>query len=252
MEKISYYKKLIEKSVNDTNLLQCINLGSWDPRAHDILQFNCVQLLPLDAQCPFSSSRTSEHQHIKCCCGHQSLCNYNVDIINRASTKSIPNLCEYNNEYQYFLHDYFYPTQLDANHSCLLHFISGNALHDMSQFLPKEDSISFFLPGSAIQPTDFSYALLKPNACDYVDVDLKHDYLRTRYCYKSTELLEHFETEFMPMRLFACRCETAPGEAPCDSILKQNIAEKAKNSVKLFCFLHVLDKFFAKYFIKSY
>ncbi|VBB34118.1 unnamed protein product [Acanthocheilonema viteae] len=231
-----YYKKLIEQSINITNSFQCVNLSNWDARAHDILQFNCAQLLPIDAQCPFSSSRNLEHQHIMCCCGHRSFCNYNADMIKRASAKSFPDLCEYNNEYQYFLHDYFYPTKLDANHSCLLHFVSGNALNDMSQLFSKENSIIFFLPGSAIQPIDFSYALLKPNECDYLDVDLKHDYLRTRYCYESTKLLKYFETEFMPMRLFACRCETTPGEARCDSILKQNIAEKAKNSKrKYYC-----------------
>ncbi|KAL3983292.1 hypothetical protein ACH3XW_50605 [Acanthocheilonema viteae] len=92
----------------------------------------------------------------------------------------------------------------------------------MSQLFSKENSIIFFLP--------------EPNECDYLDVDLKHDYLRTRYCYESTKLLKYFETEFMPMRLFACRCETTLGEARCDSILKQNIAEKAKNSKqKYYC-----------------
>lgn len=140
---------------------------------------------------------------------------FQIDFINRAAAKSIPNLCEYNNEYQYFLNDYFYPALPVANHSCLLHFISGNALRDMSHFFPKEDSVIFFLPGisfhtfsnlftqsliinkiliqyshitiiffslvlfffffflgSAIQPIDFSYALLEPNECDYLDVDV--------------------------------------------------------------------------------
>ncbi|VDK68316.1 unnamed protein product [Litomosoides sigmodontis] len=227
-EEMDYYKQLIEKSANITQRFQCINVSSWDARAHDLVQFNCAQLLPLDAQCPFNASRALEHQHIMCCCGHRSFCNYNVDIVKRAAAKTIPNLCQYNNVYQYFVHDYFYPTEPDVDHSCLLHFISGNALRDMSHLFPSEDSIIFFLPGSAIQPIDFSYALLKPNECDYLD--LRKDYLRTRYCYESSTLLKYFETEFMPMRLFACRCETAPGQPPCDNILKENIAEKAKHS----------------------
>ncbi|KAM3716621.1 Threonine--tRNA ligase [Dirofilaria immitis] len=231
VEEMNYHQKLIQQYINITNSFQCINISNWDDRAHDILRFNCAQLLPLDAQCPFSSSRTSEyHQHIMCCCNHRPFCNYNADIIKRANSKSIPNLCEYNNEYQYFLHDYFYPTYSNATHSCLLHFVSKNALRDMNLYLPTENSIVFFLPGSAIQPIDFSYALLEPNKCDYIDVDLKYDYLRTRYCYKSTALLQYFDTRFMPMRLFACRCVTKPGETPCDSILKQSIAEKAKAS----------------------
>ncbi|CAG9535589.1 unnamed protein product [Cercopithifilaria johnstoni] len=232
IKEMSYYTDLINVSLNATNLFECMDFSSWDSREHDILQFICAQLLPLDAQCPFSSSKIfKQHQHIMCCCGHRSFCNYNPDIIKRASTKSIPNLCEYNNEYQYFLHDYFYPTQPDVNHTCLLHFVSGNALNDMNNFFPQEDSIVYFLPGSAIQPIDFSYALLEPNKCDYLDVNLKDDYLRTRYCYGSTKFLKYFETEFMPMRLFACRCQTAPGDnVPCDSMLKHNIAKKAKNS----------------------
>ncbi|EJD74558.1 hypothetical protein LOAG_18139 [Loa loa] len=232
MEKTGHYEKLIEQSVNITNSLQCFNLSNWDIRIHDILRFHCTQLLPLDAQCPFNSSRTLKHQHIMCCCNDWSFCNYNVDIINRTAVQSIPNLCAYNNEYQYFLHDYFYPSQPDANHSCLLHLVTGNALRDMNRFFPREDSVIFFLPGSAIQPIDFSYALLKPNECDYIDVDLKHDYLQSRYCYESTKSLKYFETRYMPMRLFACRCQTAPGNVPCDSILKQTIAKKAKDSVK--------------------
>uniref|UniRef100_A0A8L7YIA7 Bm1147 n=3 Tax=Brugia malayi TaxID=6279 RepID=A0A8L7YIA7_BRUMA len=231
MEQINYYKKLIEQRVNIiTNSFQCINLSNWDSRASDILRFHCAQLLPLDAQCPFTTSRTFAHYHIMCCCNDRSFCNYNVDIIKRTATKSIPNLCKFNNEYQYFLHDYFYPTEPDANHSCLLHFISGNALYDMNYNFKRKNSVIFFLPGSAIQPIDFSYALLEPNECDYLDVDLKYDYLQTRYCYKSTKLLKYLETTYMPLRLFACRCQTAPGEIPCDSILMENIAEKAQNS----------------------
>uniref|UniRef100_A0A8R1TXZ4 Uncharacterized protein n=1 Tax=Onchocerca volvulus TaxID=6282 RepID=A0A8R1TXZ4_ONCVO len=232
MKGMNYHQKLIQQYINATSSLQCHNISNWDARANDILRFNCAQLLPLDAQCPFSSSRTSENQHIKCCCGHRSFCNYNIDMIKRAEAKSIPNLCEYNNEYQYLLHDYFYPAKPNSTHSCLLHFVSENALQDMNPHLPRENSVIFFLPGSAIQPIDFSYALLKPNECDFLDVDLKYDYLRTRYCYNSTALLQYLDTRFMPMRLFACRCVTKPGEIPCDSLLKQSIAEKAKASVR--------------------
>nr|CDQ01489.1 Bm842 [Brugia malayi] len=79
MEQINYYKKLIEQRVNIiTNSFQCINLSNWDSRASDILRFHCAQLLPLDAQCPFTTSRTFAHYHIMCCCNDRSFCNYNV------------------------------------------------------------------------------------------------------------------------------------------------------------------------------
>uniref|UniRef100_A0A915PK54 Uncharacterized protein n=1 Tax=Setaria digitata TaxID=48799 RepID=A0A915PK54_9BILA len=194
MEQIEENKELINQYMNVTQSFQCINLSTWDARAHDIFRFRCAQLL------------------------------------RRTAAKSVPKFCEYNNEYQYFLHDYFHPVRLGTNHSCLLHFVTKNALRDMKRLLPGESSVIFFMPGSAIQPIDFSYALLKVDTCDYLDVDLNYDYLRTRYCYESTELLKHFETKYMPMRLFACRCKTRPGDAPCDKILMKNIAKMAEES----------------------
>uniref|UniRef100_A0A183HMM7 SMB domain-containing protein n=1 Tax=Onchocerca flexuosa TaxID=387005 RepID=A0A183HMM7_9BILA len=77
-KEMNYHQKLIQQYINATSSLQCLNISNWDARANDILRFNCAQLLPLDAQCPFSSSRTPENQYIMCCCGHRSFCNYNV------------------------------------------------------------------------------------------------------------------------------------------------------------------------------
>lgn len=70
-----------------------------------------------------------------------------LEILGRAVAKEVPSLCKYNNEYQYLLHDYFYPVESSTQHSCLLHFITRDALRDMNPLFPKEDFVVYFLPG---------------------------------------------------------------------------------------------------------
>ncbi|VDO20240.1 Uncharacterized protein BM_BM10075 [Brugia malayi] len=203
----------------------CHYYANWDIRLVDIVKTRCIQLIPLMDMCLMKAPIEPNHFEALCCCNHQTFCNYNGLILNKLNARQSPYYCKYNSEYQYLFNDLFLIDK-PPSRSCLLHYIDNVTLSDMDSRLPKDNFVLFQQPGSAFYAIDFSYALLEDGKCHYVEVEVNFNYTNSRSCPEATM----FETNYMPLKIFACRCRTeASSKTPCDKKLAAKISHLARN-----------------------
>ncbi|EJW83295.1 hypothetical protein WUBG_05796, partial [Wuchereria bancrofti] len=171
----------------------CHYYANWDIRLVDIVKTRCIQLI------------RSNIEQTKC--------------------KELPYYCKYNSEYQYLFNDLLLIDK-PPSRSCLLHYIDNATLSDMDSRLPKNDFVLFQQPGSAFYAIDFSYALLEDGKCHYVEVEVNFNYTNSRSCPEAVM----FKTNYMPLKIFACRCRTeVSSKTPCDKKLAAKIPHLARN-----------------------
>uniref|UniRef100_A0A8R1TJ87 Uncharacterized protein n=1 Tax=Onchocerca volvulus TaxID=6282 RepID=A0A8R1TJ87_ONCVO len=202
----------------------CHHYANWDIRLMDIVKTRCIQLTPLMGMCLTNVSFVTDHFEALCCCNYQTFCNYNGLILNKINSKKIRYHCKYNSQYQFLFNDLFLIDK--SSRSCLLHYIDGTTLSDMDSRLPDNDFVLFQQPGSAFYPIDFSYALLEDGKCRYIEVEVNLNYTNLQSCQETVM----FETNYMPLKIFACRCRTeVHSKIPCDEKLESEIMNMARS-----------------------
>ncbi|CAG9537672.1 unnamed protein product [Cercopithifilaria johnstoni] len=204
----------------------CHYYANWDIRLLDIVKIRCIQLVPLMDICRMNAPLVTNHFEALCCCNHQTFCNYNGLILNKLNANKTFYYCKYNSQYQYLFNDLILIDKLPSR-SCLLHYIdNNNILSATDSHLSSKGFILFQPPGSAFYPIDFSYALLEDGKCRYVEVEVNFNYTNARSCREAAV----FETHYMPLKIFACRCRTKiNSNVPCDEKLSTKIQHLARN-----------------------
>ncbi|VDM95647.1 unnamed protein product [Thelazia callipaeda] len=244
--------KQLNEAINNAYSFHCSHSYNWDIRTNDLLRFRCLQLLRTLVR--FRKTHThlfqrwmhSVHLHYHSMVSQGITSNVVVGIgpsatitcalilnfissytLLRASLEANGgnSLCGRNNLYHYVIHGYFDSDEFESNQSCLVHYASKDVLNDMDIETTESGRILFFLPGSAIQPIDFTYALLPPNQCTYVDVDLNSEYIKSRFCLNYS-VLHNFETKYLPMRLYLCKCKSSETKPKCDVDLEKQIEKR--------------------------
>uniref|UniRef100_A0A915PUA8 Uncharacterized protein n=1 Tax=Setaria digitata TaxID=48799 RepID=A0A915PUA8_9BILA len=200
----------------------CHRYSNWDIRLADIVKMRCIQLIPLMDLCPPNVSLATNHFEALCCCNHQTFCNYNGLVLNKLNGKT-HYYCKYNSQYQFLFNDLFLIDK-SKSRSCLLHYIDNTTLSDLDFHLPRSGLVLFQQPGNAFYPIDFSYALLENEKCRYIEVEVNLNYTNLRSCQEATM----FETNYMPLKIFACRCRTKiNSKIPCDEKMTSKIGNIA-------------------------
>ncbi|VDK71454.1 unnamed protein product [Litomosoides sigmodontis] len=208
------------------DIVGCNRYANWDIRLTDIVNTRCVQLLPLMDMCLKTYPLTTDHFEALCCCNHQTFCNYNGLILSKLEANNALYYCKYNSQYQYLFNDLLIIDK-PPSRSCLLHYIDNATLLDMDLRLPNSDFVLFQQPGSAFYPIDFSYALLEDGKCHYVEVEVNTNHTNIGSCREAAM----FQTKYMPLKIFACRCRTEVGaRTPCDEKLARKIKRLARIS----------------------
>ncbi|VDO24286.1 unnamed protein product [Onchocerca flexuosa] len=217
----------------------CHYYANWDIRLMDIVKTRCIQLI-------------RKFDIVK-----RGL------ILNKINRQKIDYHCKYNSQYQFLFNDLFIIDK--SSRSCLLHYIDSITLLDMDSRLPDNDFVLFQQPGckeaiskecskhlmkneekkdqfselsflahlnyypasgSAFYPIDFSYALLEDGKCRYIEVEVNLNYTNLQSCQETVM----FKTNYMPLKIFACRCRTEVGSrTPCDEKLASEIMNLARS-----------------------
>ncbi|MCP9261867.1 hypothetical protein DINM_005183 [Dirofilaria immitis] len=202
----------------------CHYYANWDIRLMDIVKTRCIQLKPLMDMCLMNVPLATDHFEALCCCNYQTFCNYNGLILDKLNAKTVFYYCKYNPQYQFLFNDLILINK-PPSRSCLLHYIDNTTLLDMDFRLPNNDFVLFQQPGSAFYPIDFSYALLEDGKCHYVEVEVNLNYTNLQSCREKIML----ETNYMPLKIFACRCRTeVNSKTPCDEKLATEIISIAR------------------------
>ncbi|KAM3719219.1 Chorismate synthase [Dirofilaria immitis] len=203
----------------------CHYYANWDIRLMDIVKTRCIQLKPLMDMCLMNVPLATDHFEALCCCNYQTFCNYNGLILDKLNAKTVFYYCKYNPQYQFLFNDLILINK-PPSRSCLLHYIDNTTLLDMDFRLPNNDFVLFQQPGSAFYPIDFSYALLEDGKCHYVEVEVNLNYTNLQSCREKIML----ETNYMPLKIFACRCRTeVNSKTPCDEKLATEIISIARS-----------------------
>ncbi|CAG9535045.1 unnamed protein product [Cercopithifilaria johnstoni] len=143
---------------------------------------------------------------------------YEPDIHNKlADENKTRHKCFYNDRYQYLFNQYYVKTTNDV---CLLHYIDNETASDMNTNGIKNGLIFHSYPGDGFYPTDFSYIDLKDD-CAYVEVEINEVSIkRSVNCFKKS-----FNTNYMPVKIFACGCTLQKEGNHCDQSLEKKIAK---------------------------
>uniref|UniRef100_A0A158Q8V5 G_PROTEIN_RECEP_F2_4 domain-containing protein n=1 Tax=Elaeophora elaphi TaxID=1147741 RepID=A0A158Q8V5_9BILA len=228
-----YYTSTDEFQANelDSNVLTdeknvgCHYYANWDIRLMDIVKTRCIQIIPSMDMCLKNAPLATDHFEALCCCNHQTFCNYNGLILGKLNANKAVYYCKYNSQYQYLFNDLLLIDQ-PPSRSCLLHYIDNSTLSDMDFRLPNNNFILFQQPGNAFYPIDFSYALLEDGKCRYIEVEINFNYTNAQSCQEAIM----FETNYMPLKIFACRCRTEiSSKTPCDEQLAAKIQHFAES-----------------------
>ncbi|VBB27358.1 unnamed protein product [Acanthocheilonema viteae] len=225
-----YYMSTDEFQVNKPNNILtdgldvgCHYYANWDIRLADIVKTRCIQLKPLMNMCLMSAPLATVNFEALCCCNHQTFCNYNGLILSKLNANNALYYCKYNTQYQYLFNDLLLIDKPPSK-SCLLHYIDNSTLMHMDSRLPNNDFVLFQQPGNAFYPIDFSYAFLEDGKCHYVEVEVNFNYTDAQSCREAVM----FETNYMPLKIFACRCRTNSNR-PCDEELATKIQHLARS-----------------------
>ncbi|KAL3994628.1 hypothetical protein ACH3XW_22490 [Acanthocheilonema viteae] len=144
-------------------------------------------------------------------------------ILSKLNANNALYYCKYNTQYQYLFNDLLLIDKPPSK-SCLLHYIDNSTLMHMDSRLPNNDFVLFQQPGNAFYPIDFSYAFLEDGKCHYVEVEVNFNYTDAQSCREAVM----FETNYMPLKIFACRCRTNSNR-PCDEELATKIQHLARS-----------------------